>query len=210
MEMYKVLGTNNPDYLLADPQGADVIAVPMEPGNGTVKRGTVVYRKANGMYAAAASAQVTDAYYLAVLDEDVNTNADMVVAEDARAFRAGRLVAGKVKLAADAAVSAAHALVLRLQGIVLEQMVGLAPGFENARAVITYLANGGTGEDVVVYADMGSSYTIAANTFTPPAGKQFDEWNTKAAGGATTGFDPADTYTAEADLTLYAIWTDAT
>lgn len=39
MSMYEVIGTNNPEYLLADPQGADIIAIPCEPGNGVVKRG---------------------------------------------------------------------------------------------------------------------------------------------------------------------------
>ena len=45
MSMYEVIGTNNPEYLLADPQGADIIAIPCEPGNGMVKRGTGMYRK---------------------------------------------------------------------------------------------------------------------------------------------------------------------
>lgn len=206
--MYKTIGTNNPDYLLADPQGADVIAIPVAPGNGTIKRGTVMYRKASGLYAPAASGQVTASNYLVVIDETVDSSANLVVAEDARAYRAGRLVAGKVKLAADADLTAAHALILRQQGIVLDHMMGLAPNFDNALAIITYKANGGTGNDVVAYADKGSSYTIAANTFTAPAGKKFKEWNTKAAGTGDT-HTAASTYTANTDLTLYAIWEDA-
>jgi hypothetical protein len=206
--MYRTIGQNSPDYLLADPQGADVIAIPMEPNNGTVKRGTVVYRKSNGMYAPAASANVASTNYLAVLDEEVNTNANLVVAEDARAYRAGRLIAGKVKLASDADLTAAHIAVLRLQGLVLNQMTDTAPGFDNYKIVITYKANGGTGNDVVAYADAGSSYTIAANTFTAPTGKSFSKWNTKAA-GTGTDYAAAATYTADADLTLYAIWADA-
>lgn len=203
--MYQVIGTSTPDYLLADPQGADVIAIPMEPGNGTVKRGTVVYRKSNGMYAPAASANVATTNYLAVVDEDVNTNLNLVVAEDARAYRAGRLIAGKVKLASDAELTAAHAVVLRKQGLVLDQMMDIAPGFDNYRIVITYKANGGTGNDVVAYADKGSTYTIASNTFTAPTSKAFSKWNTKA-DGTGTDYNAAATYTANKDLVLYAIW----
>jgi hypothetical protein len=109
MSMYEVIGTNNPEYLLADPQGADVIAIPVEPGNGVIARGTVMYRKTTGLYAPAAAGQATVSNYLAVLDESVNSNANMVVAEDARAYRAGRLIAKKVTLAAGAAVTAAIA-----------------------------------------------------------------------------------------------------
>ena len=203
--MYQVIGTSNFDPLLFDPQGADVIAIPMEPGNGTVERGTVVYKKANGMYAAAAAAQAVSTNYLAVLDETVDTNEDMAVAKDAKAYRAGRFIDGKVKLASGAALTAAIKLVLRQQGIVFGQMDTTAPEFANARQVITYKANGGTGADVLAYADDGSAYTIAANAFTPPAGKTFSKWNTKA-DGTGTNYAPAASYTANADLTLYAIW----
>ena len=133
MSMYETIGVNDPTYLLADPQGADKIAVPMEPGNGTVKRGTIVYRKATGMWAPAAAAQAIITNQLAVLDESVNTDADAKIAEDALAFRGGRLIAGKVTLAADAAVTDAVALVLREQGIVLDRMVSTAT-FNNEKA----------------------------------------------------------------------------
>ena len=117
MSMYEVIGTNNPEYLLADPQGADIIAIPCEPGNGMVKRGTVMYRKESGMYAPAATSNVTASNMLVVLDESVDTDENMAVAEDARAYRAGRLVYGKVTLASDAALSAANIAVLRGQGM---------------------------------------------------------------------------------------------
>ncbi len=204
MSMYEVIGKNNPEYLLADPQGADVIAIPCEPGNGTVKRGTVMYRKASGMYAPAAGANVTAENLLAVLDESVDTDANMAVAEDARAYRGGRLIYGRVTLANDAALSAANIAVLRGQGVVFDQM-DTADVFANGKAAITYKANGGTGDDVTVYADYGSSYAIAANSFTAPTGKSFSKWNT-AAGGGGTDYAANASYTANADLTLYAIW----
>lgn len=122
MSMYEVIGVNNPEYLLADPQGADEIAIPCEPGNGTVKRGTVMYRKDTGMYAPAESANIVSTNQLVVLDETVDTDANTEIAEDAKAFRAGRLIYGKVFLKNDAALTAAHVVALRLQGIYFDQM----------------------------------------------------------------------------------------
>ena len=184
MSLFEVIGRSIPGYLLADPQGAELIAIPCEPGNGVIKRGTVVYRKSNGMYAAAANAQVT---------------------ENARAYRAGRLIYGKVTLASDAALSAANMVVLRGQNIVFDQMDATAPEVGNGKAVITYKANGGTGDDVVVKTDLGGNYAIAANAFTAPASKSFKKWNTKA-DGSGTDYAAAANYTANEDLTLFAIW----
>ena len=132
-ELYSTVGTSNPTYLLADPQGADKIAVSMEPGNGVVKRGTVIYRKDTGFWAPAAAAQAVITNQLAVLDEAVDTNADAKIAEDAAAFRAGRMIYGTVKLAAGAAVTAAVEVVLRAQGIVFDRMVSTAT-FNNEKA----------------------------------------------------------------------------
>lgn len=124
MSLYGKIGENNPAYLLADPMGANLVAIPCEPGNGIVPRGTVMYRKASGLYAPAAAANVVNTNQLAVLDETVDTTANATVAEDARAFRAGRLVAGKVTLAAGAALTEAHKTVLRTMGILFDPMVG--------------------------------------------------------------------------------------
>lgn len=130
MDMYKVIGQHKPDYLLADPQGAELIAIPLEPGNGTVKRGTIVYRKASGLFAPAAEAEAVTTNFLAVVDETVDTTLNATVAEDARAYRAGRLAKNKVTLAADAAVTPAVELVLRKQGIMLD-VTTEAPEFNN-------------------------------------------------------------------------------
>lgn len=124
MSMYEVIGTNNPEYLLADPNGADLIAIPCKPGNGKINRGTVMYRGADGMWLPASAAEAVDTNMLAVLDESVDTTASATVAEDARAFRAGRLIAGKVTLKGGAELTAAVQLALRKQGIVFDQMVG--------------------------------------------------------------------------------------
>lgn len=124
MSMYRVIGTNNPDYLLADPNGADPIAIPCKPGNGKINRGTVMYRGADGMWLPAAAAEAVDANSLTVLDETVDTDANVTIAEDARAFRAGRLIAGRVTLKDGTALTADAQLALRKQGIVFDQMVG--------------------------------------------------------------------------------------
>ena len=124
MSLYEVIGTNNPEYLLADPNGADLIAIPCKPGNGKINRGTVMYRGTDGMWMPASAAEAVDTNMLAVLDESVDTTASATVAEDARAFRAGRLIAGKVTLKDGAEMSAAVQLALRKQGIVFDQMVG--------------------------------------------------------------------------------------
>lgn len=123
MSMYEVIGTNNPEYLLADPNGTDKIAIPCKPGNGTINRGTVMYRGADGMWLPAAEADAVDTNFLAVLDESVDTDANATIAEDASAYRAGRLIAGRVTLKDGAELTAAVQLALRKQGIVFDQMV---------------------------------------------------------------------------------------
>ena len=131
MSLFKKVGESNPTYLLSDPQGADKIAIPCTPGNGVVGRGTLMFREDNGMYSPAAAADVVATKSLAVLDETVDTDANATVAEDAAAYRAGRMIAGKVLLKDGSAPNAAAALVLRQQGIVLNQMMDTAPEFNN-------------------------------------------------------------------------------
>ena len=137
MSLYEIIGRNNPTYLLSDPRGADVIAIPCEPGNGIVKRGTVMYPKAAGLWAPAAAGNVVASNQLVVLDETVDTtgveSGAKIIAEDARAYRAGHFVRGKVTLANDAAVTAAAEVVLRAQGIVFDQMAGTGT-FDNTTA----------------------------------------------------------------------------
>ena len=123
MSMYEVIGTNNPTCLLADPQGADVIAIPCEKGKGVINRGTVVFRNTEGAWEAAAANDVVATNMLAVIDESVDTSASEEANEVARAFRAVRLISGKVVLKDGSAVTAAQAIILRTQGIVLDQMV---------------------------------------------------------------------------------------
>ena len=124
--MYDVIGTQAYVNLLADPQGADVISIPCEPGNGDITMGTVMYRKASGLYAPAAAANAVATNQLVVLGENVATGTApasgvVAVAEDAAAYRAGIFVDGAVKLAAVAALTDAIKVVLRGQNIVFDK-----------------------------------------------------------------------------------------
>jgi len=50
-----------------------------------------------------------------------------------------------------------------------------------------------------------STVTVLANSFTPPTGKVFVGWNTKA-NGTGASYNPDDTFSATADVTLFAQW----
>ena len=85
--MYTTIGKWEPSYLLSDPQGAQVISIPCAPGTGVIQRGQIMKRGDNGMYAPAAAADITNANFLVVVDEVVDTTADENIAADARAYR---------------------------------------------------------------------------------------------------------------------------
>ena len=79
------------------------------------------------------------------------------------------------------------------------------PGSTNSPSAATYTvsfdANGGTGTMADVTGVTGS-YTLPANGFTAPSGKQFKGWATSASGTVITG----TSITVSADTKLYAIW----
>ena len=208
-KLFEVIGSSQPVDLLADPRGADQIAVPMKPGEGVVPIGTVIYRMSNGVWAPAASGQISTSYQLAVLAETVDTDADMQIAEDAAAYRAGHFIPGKVKLAAGATVTEAHKVVLRLMGILFD-VTDLQGEFDNNRYKITYVANNGAATpepDYLDYAYAGS-YTALTNSttdFTAPATKSFSKWNTQA-DGSGTDVAAGGSVTLSGNLTLYAVW----
>lgn len=211
-KLYDTVGTSAVDQILAKVD-ADPIAVNLLPGQGEIKRGTILYKDSNGFYLPAASGQISTSYDLVVLGETVDTGNDgTAVAEVAQAYRSGTFIDGRIKLASDADVTAAHKVVLRMQGILFNQSVDRAEEFANGPVAITYKGNNSvTAEtDVVIETARGGSYTVLNNSadnlgFTAPAGKVWSKWNTKA-DGSGTDYAAAASYTANADLTLYAVW----
>lgn len=131
MSLYETIGKKEYLALLADPMGADPIAIPCLPGNGEIAPGTVMYATENGMYAPAAAANATDNNALVVLAETVDTDADATVAANAKAYRAAKLVDDAVKLKDGEELTDAIRLTLRKQNIVLCPIVG-GKTFENA------------------------------------------------------------------------------
>lgn len=130
--MYKTIGTWDPSNLLADPNGAQPISIPCAPGNGVIERGQIMKRGSNGMYVPAAAADIVNTNYLVVVDDVVDTTENATVAAEARAYRAGRLIESKLLLSGGGALTAAHKLVLRQQGIMLDILMEDAAEFNNS------------------------------------------------------------------------------
>ena len=73
-----------------------------------------------------------------------------------------------------------------------------------ATYTVSFNANGGTGSMADVTGVSAGAYTLPANGFTAPDGKQFKGWSTGASGAVIEG----TTYNVTGDVTLYAIWED--
>lgn len=72
---------------------------------------------------------------------------------------------------------------------------------------VTYNSNGGSGtmtDPNSPYGD-GATVTVLANAFTAPEGQRFSHWNT-ASDDSGTDYYADDTFTINANTTLYAIW----
>ena len=121
-DLYNVIGNKTYANLLADPQGADAIGVPIAPGAGELKAGWLLCRDTDTGIWAQATTDDTGNYEsidCAVLAEDVDATADDA-AVDAKAYRAGIFVDGKVTIAGTA-LTAAQKIALRKQGIVFDK-----------------------------------------------------------------------------------------
>ena len=118
--LFGTIGQHEPSYLLASNVLTDAIGISVEPGNGKIPAGAVMYRKSGVLYAPAASANIAVTNNLVVLRDDVDSDVSSGVAVAAAAYRKGTFIAGKVLYdnSGDyAPVTAAHAIVLRMQGI---------------------------------------------------------------------------------------------
>lgn len=114
--LYGVIGESKPRYLLARP-GGEMISIPCKPNEGEIAAGTLVYRGADGMYAAADVEKAVTTEYLAVLGETVDTSANVEIAEDAPAYISGCFIDGKVTLKGGSPLTDEVKVVLRKQNI---------------------------------------------------------------------------------------------
>ena len=74
---------------------------------------------------------------------------------------------------------------------------------------VTYDANGGAGiAPTETDKSEGAAFAAAENTFTPPDGKQFREWNTEPGGGGESYAESATVTMPGHAVTLYAVWQD--
>lgn len=208
MDLYQKIGESKVWNLLADPNGCDKIAVNLMPGNGKVQPGTVLFRESNGMYSPAATGDVATTNMLVVLGEEVDT--DSGITEVGEAYRAGRFLDGVVKLGNGDALTAAHKIVLRKQGIEMAANDGMA-AYDNSIYTVTYKANNGATpaeDDVVKAVAAGDTHTVLSNSdtaFTAPSTKSFSKWNTKD-DGSGTDYSAAASLTVTGNVTLYAVW----
>ena len=96
-QLFGTVGTKNPSYLLKNNGGEDAeakVTISVEPGNGTIPAGAVMYRKSGVIYAPAAAANIAATNNLVVLENDVDTTGSETVATAAAAFRKGTFIAG--------------------------------------------------------------------------------------------------------------------
>ena len=86
----------------------------------------------------------------------------------------------------------------------VDESVTLFAVWSKIQYTVTYNANGGTGAPPQQHRSPGE--TLILSTAIPTrVGYVFVEWNTVATGGGTS-YQPGDVYTADASVTLFAIW----
>ena len=196
--LYGVIGTHEPSYLLASNYDADAVAISVEPGNGVIPAGAVMYRKTGVLYAPAASAAIVTTNNLVVLRDDVDTTTSEAVAVAAAAYRRAKFIAGKVlvKNGDDyEAITATQEIVLRKQGIELSPMDNwtedavVADNRVAMAVTVTAGANGSASADKQT-AKKGETVTL---TITPSANYELDEIEVTE-GGVTLELAD-DTYT---------------
>ena len=78
-------------------------------------------------------------------------------------------------------------------------------GYRTAQYTITYEANGGFGAPAVQFKDAGQTINIS-NQIPVKLGYQFIEWSNCKELFFKRTFQPGDTYSSDADLTIYAMW----
>ena len=192
--LFGTIGRKEPSYLLASNVLTDAIGISVEPGNGKIPAGAVMYRKSGVLYAPAATANISTANNLVVLRDDVDSDTNAGIAVAAGAYRKGTFITGKV-LYYDSgeytAITAAHAIVLRMQGIDFSPMddwsAERAVEADNRKALSVTVTAGsnGTATSDKATAKKGETVTL---TITPSSGYELDEIEV-VSGGVTVGSD---------------------
>lgn len=169
------------------------VAVSMEPGNGIVPYGAVIYRKSGVLYAPAQSGQMDGSKELLILESDVDTTTNAGIAVAAKAYESGAFLAGSVKIydgsSEYVAVNAAQALVLRQQNIVLRPFDNWDEDDVTAdnRAALSVTVTAGTGGTATADKATAKKGEIVTLTITPASGKEVDEIT--VTGGVTIDSD---------------------
>lgn len=182
--LFGTIGRKDPRYLLAANFDTDAITVSVEPGHGTIPAGAVLYRKSDSvLYAPAATANIATTNNLVVLRDDVDTTTSDTVAMAAAAYRRATFIAGKVLVydgsSAYEPITAAHAIVLRKQGLELSPMDDLSAASptvaDNEVTVSVTMQNDGHGTASASPAS-GKKGTEVTLTATPSSNYEFDYW----------------------------------
>lgn len=191
--LFGTIGQSDVKDLLATGNSRPV-AVNLEPGSVTLPAGALIYRKASGLYALAAAAQISASYNLLVLanDADISTSAGIAIA--AKAYESGCFKAGKV-LKDDGnsgyeAVSAAEAIVLRQFGITFAPFDNWNEAdveVDNRVALSVTVTPGSNGNATADKATAKKGETVTL-TITPSSGYVVDAI-TVTAGDVTVGAD---------------------
>ncbi len=97
-----------------------VVALPIAPGQNTLKRGAVLYQDSTSLYKEATASEVVDGKALAILNEDCQTGAETQgVAPVAACILGGAVLRKHIAIKSAETVTAEKELVLRKQGIYL-------------------------------------------------------------------------------------------
>lgn len=194
--LFGTIGTKDPKYLLKSLGGEDAeakITISVEPDNGVIPAGAVLYRKDSGLYAPAATGNITSSAFLVVLRDEVDTTENDAIALAAAAYRKGVFLKGYVLYKNSSvyeAVTQAHAVVLRGQNIELaplDDWTGSAVEIDNRVALsvtVTAGSNGSASADKQT-AKKGEVVTL---TITPASTYVVDEIEVTA-GGVTIAED---------------------
>ena len=192
--LFGTIGTYEPQYLLATNYDAEAIGVSVEPDNGVIPAGAVLYKKTGDMYAPAGSSDIATTNNLVILAVEVDTTTSDAVAVAAKAYREGNFIKGKVLYLNSStyeAVTAAHAIVLRMQNMELSPMDDWgadSPMESDNRAALSVTVSAGSNGTATADKQTAKKGETVTLTITPSSGYELDEIEVTA-GGVTVGSD---------------------